>query len=192
MRNWTPRWPGSASPPRPGDWVARLRLGIVAGYLHWLEAAGVIQADTRWWLARYRVTDAARAAQARQQLDAVARSAGPVDLGQAAYAGLACAIGLDRMLYRGRRGRAECRRLRDIAAGHWTASPPGAGDSVTTGPAAGPAALQATMAQPAREAQRKATQAAVSAASLAAIAAATHAAVHAATIAVANATAATA
>jgi hypothetical protein len=185
----------SASPPRPDEWVARPRLGIVGGYLHRLEAARVIQAETRWWLARYRVTDAARVAQTRQQLDAIARSAGPVDLGQAAYAGLACAIGLDRMLYRGRRGRAERRRLRDIAAGHWTASPPGAGDSVTTGPAVGQAALQATMAQSAREAyegQRKAAQAAVGAASLAAIGAATRAAVDAATHAVANATAATA
>jgi hypothetical protein len=159
----------SASPPRPGDWVARPRLGIVAGYLHRLEAARAIQAETRWWLARYRVTDAARAAQTRQQLDAIARSAGPVDLGQAAYAGLACAIGLDRILYRGRRGRAERGRLRDIAAGHWTASPPEA-----------------------YEGQRKATQAAVGAASLAAIGAATRAAVDAATIAVAHATAATA
>lgn len=169
----------SASPPRPGEWVARPRLGIVAGYLHRLEAARVIQAETRWWLARYRVTDAARAAQTRQQLDAIARSAGPVDLGQAAYAGLACAIGLDRILYRGRRARAERRRLRDIAAGHWTASLPGVSDSVTTGSAAGQAAMQAT-------------QAAVSAASLAAIGAATRAAVDAATLAVAHATAATA
>lgn len=166
----------SASPPRPGDWVARPRLGIVAGYLHRLEAARVIQAETRWWLARYRVTDAARAAQTRQQLEAIARSAGPVDLGQAAYAGLACAIGLDRMLYRGRRQRAERRRLRDIAAGHWTASLPEAGQA----------------ARETDEAQRKATQAAVSAASLAAIDAATRAAVHAAIDAVAHATAATA
>ncbi|MBO0814157.1 MAG: GPP34 family phosphoprotein [Actinobacteria bacterium] len=184
-----------ASPPQPGDWVARPRLGIVAGYLHRLEAARVIQDQTRWWLARYRVTDAARAAQARQQLDAIARSAGPVDLGQAAYAGLACAIGLDRMLYRGRRRGAERRRLRDIASGHWMASLPGADDSVTTGPAASQAALQATMAQSARkadEAQRMATQAAVGAASLAAIDAATRAAVHAANLAVAHATAATA
>jgi Golgi phosphoprotein 3 (GPP34) len=169
----------SASPPRPGEWVARPRPGILTGYLHQLEAARVIQDQTRWWLARYRVTDAARAAQTRHQLDAIARSAGPIDLGQAAYAGLACAIGLDRMLYRGRRRRAERRRLRDIAAGHWTASQPGLGDSETTGPAVGQAAMQAT-------------QAAVSAASLAAIDAATRAAVDAATLAVAHATAATA
>lgn len=66
------------------------------------------------------------------------------------------------MPYRGRRRRAERHRLRDIAARHWTASPPGAGDSETTGPRRRP-----PWPSPPREAdetQRQATQAAVHAA----------------------------
>ncbi|MBO0816452.1 MAG: GPP34 family phosphoprotein [Actinobacteria bacterium] len=183
-----------ASPPRPGEWVAQVRLGILDGYLDRLAAAGAIQEEDRWWGTRYRITDPARAAMARQQLDAIAASAGPVDLGQAAYAGLACAIGLDRMRYRGWRRRAERRRLREIAAGHWTVTPPDAGDALPTGPVGGQAATQATTAPSASAADQaqQATNAAVSAAGQVAINAATRAAIGAATLAVAHATAATA
>ena len=57
---------------------------------------------TRFSATRWLVTDAARLAEARGRLDAIAGSVGEVDLVQTAYAGLACAIGLDYRLYRGR------------------------------------------------------------------------------------------
>jgi hypothetical protein len=82
--------------------------------------------------------------------------------------GLACAIGLDRRLYRGRARRAERDRLREVAAGRWTASSAAASDSFDPAPAAS------------------------SAATLTAIDAATRAAVSAAAQAVAQATAAAA
>jgi hypothetical protein len=158
----------SASPPRPDEWVARPRPRISGRYLERLEAVGVVRAETRFSATRWRISEASRLAEARQRLDVIAGSAGAVDLAQTAYAGLACAIGLDRRLYRGRARRAERDRLREIAAGRWTASPAAASDS----------------ADPAR--------ADSSAATLAAIDAATRAAVSAAAQAVAQATAAAA
>ncbi|MBO0816389.1 MAG: GPP34 family phosphoprotein, partial [Actinobacteria bacterium] len=93
----------SASPPRPGDWVQRPRARICGRYLARLTGTGVICEQTRFKITRWRITNTARLADARQRLDLIACSAGPVDLGHTAYAALACAIGLDRLLYPGRR-----------------------------------------------------------------------------------------
>lgn len=115
-----------ATPPWPDEWVPRPQ--ITSGYLERLMASGVICEQTSSGFPRWRITQALRLAEARQRLDLIACSAGPVDLSQTAYAALVCALGLDRLLYPGRRRRAERDRLREIAAGHWT-SPALASDS---------------------------------------------------------------
>jgi hypothetical protein len=147
----------SASPPRPGDWVQRPRPRITGRYLERLMAAGVVCERTRSQITRWRITQTPRLAEARQRLDLIACSAGPVDLSQTAYAGLACAIGLDRSLYRGRRRRAERDRLREIATGRWTTSPALASDSAN----AAPATLPATSSEEGRAALDAATLAAI-------------------------------
>ena len=167
-----------SSPPRPEEWVARPRLRIHGGYLERLAAAGVVRAQTRFSARRWRVSDASRLAEARQRLDLIAGSAGAVALEQAAYAGLACVIDLDRRLYRGRARRAERDRLREIAG----AGRP-AGLEADSDAAGGPEALAAWAgsADP--------VQARLSAATQAALDAATRAAARAAASGVARATA---
>ena len=155
------------SPLEPGEWVARPRPRICGRYLEQLTATGVICEQTRFgatWFGttRWRITQTGRLAEARQRLDLIACSAGPVDLSQAAYAGLACAVGLDRLLYPGRHRLAERDRLREIAAGRWTTSPAMASDSA-----------DATAASP--DASSGPGRAAVDAATFAAIRAATDA-----------------
>jgi Golgi phosphoprotein 3 (GPP34) len=170
-----------ASPPRPDEWVARPRLRIHAGYLERLAAAGVVRAESRFSAfsaRRWRISDPPRLAEARQRLDLVAASAGAVDLGQTAYAGLACVIGLDRRLYRGRARRAERDRLGEIARGGRTASRGAVGE-----PAGGPGA------PPAWAGSADAAQARRNAATRVAIDAATSAAARAASQGVARATA---
>jgi len=103
-------------------WVPRP--GIISGYRGRLVATGVICIQ-RGSGKRWRITQA----EARQRLDLIACSVGPVDLSQTAYAALVCALGLDRLLYPGGGRRAERDRLREIAAGHWTTSPARASDS---------------------------------------------------------------
>jgi hypothetical protein len=121
-------WIGEpTTPPWPDEWVPRPR--ITSKYLERLTASGVICEQTRFWTTRWSITQAPRLAEARQRLDRSARSAGPVDLSQTAYAALACALSLDRLLYPGWRRRAERDRLREIAAGHWTTSSALASDS---------------------------------------------------------------
>ena len=160
------------SPLEPGEWVARPRPRICGRYLEQLTATGVICEQTRFgatWFGttRWRITQTGRLAEARQRLDLIACSAGPVDLSQAAYAGLACAVGLDRLLYPGRHRLAERDRLREIAAGRWTTSPAMASDSA-----------DATAASP--DADSGPGRAAVDAATFAAIGAATDAVARAA------------
>jgi hypothetical protein len=127
----------SEDPPWPDEWVAQPRPRIAGRYLERLEAAGVVRAQTRFSATRWLVTDAARLAEARGRLDAIARSVGEVDLTQTAYAGLACAIGLDYRLYRGRGQSAERDRLQEIAAGGPTVRPTADGDSAGGGFAGG-------------------------------------------------------
>ena len=161
---------GQRRPPKASAWCARPRRGICEAYLARLAAAGAIQAQEQTRLGfirvrRWQVTDPARAQEARARLDAIARGTGQVDLVQAAFGGLAHAIGLAGRLYPGRDGRATRKRLERVADGQFTADSPGPAG------AAGAAAHHA-----AHHAAHAASHAAVSAA----VHAATHAAVSAA------------
>ena len=116
------------SPPRAGNWCSRPRRGICDAYLARLAAAGVIRAEQQTRLGfirviRGQITDTARVADARARLDAIAQGTGPVDLGQAAFGGLAHAIGLAGRLYPGRDGRDRRKRLELVAEGGLTAGP---------------------------------------------------------------------
>jgi Golgi phosphoprotein 3 (GPP34) len=168
----------TASPPRPADWVARPRLHICGSYLERLTAAGVIEPETRFWARRWRITDAVRLAEARHRADTIAASTGPVDLSQAAYAGLACAIGLDRLLYRSRGRRPERDRLRQVAAGRWTASSATPGEPTDPTQAAGQAVAQGVGSAAAAAAIYAVTQASVAAAASAVAMAASSAGGH--------------
>lgn len=161
-------------PPWADEWVARPRLRITGRYLERLMAAGVVGEQTRFGVTRWPITGTARLAEARQRLDLIAWSAGPVDLSQAAYAGLACAIGLDRVLYPGRARRAGRDRLREFATGRWTTSQVLASDSA-----------DAAAASP--DASTEAGRAAVDAATLDAINAAAYGVAAAAAAAIADA-----
>src|SRR6516162_11408842 len=86
-------------PPRASSWCSRPRRGICDAYLARLAAAGAIQRQEQTRLGfirgtRWQITDPARAEDARARLDAIARGTGQVDLGQAAFGGLAHAIGV--------------------------------------------------------------------------------------------------
>ena len=106
---------------------------------------------------RWQVTDTARVTDARARLDAIAQGTGQVDLGQAAFGGLAHAVGLAGPLYPGRDGRDRRKRLELVADGGLTAGPDG----------------------PAQHAQHAVSHS-VHAASHAAVSAAVHSATHAA------------
>jgi hypothetical protein len=155
-------------PPRPKTWVGHPGSGILAAYLARLAAAGAIRQE-RSTLAgfipvvRWRITDTARAADARARLDAIARAAGPVDTAQAAFAGLASASGLGPVLYPGWANRQLRQRLERIAKGELI-----------------PAVTDAAARGATQSATDAATQAATDAATAAATQAATHAAVSAA------------
>jgi hypothetical protein len=117
-------------PPRAKAWCSRPRRGICDAYLARLVAAGVITAHEHTRLGfirmrRWQVTDLARAQAARARLDAIARGTGEVDLAQAAFGGLAHAIGLAGGLYPGKDGRAARKRLEVVAEGDLTAAPAG-------------------------------------------------------------------
>jgi Golgi phosphoprotein 3 (GPP34) len=170
--------------PAAKAWVARTRPGLVQQYLDRLAAAGVIRAERRKMLGlfpvtRWQVVDTARLAQVRARLDAVASSSAALDSAQAAFAGLADAIGLSLLIYPGFSGAAARRNLktaakRDRPAGQEAAAR--AGDSATAVNAGDtPAAVGAV-----DRAARAATSAAMDAATSAAMDAATRAATDAA------------
>jgi hypothetical protein len=178
-------------PPRAERWVGRPRHGICNAYLERLAAAGSIRKESAV-LTRWRITRPELVADARARLDSVAVSTVPLDLSQAAFGGLAHAIGLDALLYSGWGNRGIRKRFEQIAKGQWiapatqrtshSAADPavdGAGDvPVADGP--GDPAGHAAHA-PSHAPAHAATQAAMHAATQAAVNAATHAAVHAAT-----------
>jgi hypothetical protein len=117
-------------PPRAKAWCYVPRPGICDAYLARLVAAGAITAQEQTRLRfirvrRWQVTDPARAQAARARLDAIARSTGEVDPAQAAFGGLAHAIGLAGGLYPGKDGRAARKRLEAVAEGDLTAAPAG-------------------------------------------------------------------
>jgi hypothetical protein len=143
--------------PRAGGWVGRPRRGIRAAYLNRLAQAGAVSMGHSAVLhqPRWQVTDSERLGAARQRLDVIARSKGPVTVEQRAYAGLVHATGLGKVVYPGWADRAARARLRDVAAGR--AGPPdltGSGDAATAAiratehaaKAAGRAAIQASTA----------------------------------------------
>jgi hypothetical protein len=149
-------------PPRARAWCSRPRRRICDAYLARLAAAGVIQAQQQTRLGfirvtRWQITDPARVTGARARLDAIAQGTGQVDLAQAAFGGLAHAIGLAGQLYPGRDGRDRRKRLERVADGDLTAGPDG----------------------PAQHAHHAVSHS-VHAASHAAVSAAVHAATHAA------------
>jgi hypothetical protein len=176
---------------RPRSWVGHPRSGICDAYLARLEAAGVVRSERGTRLGifpviRWRVADPARVAQARARLDAIAWSGGPAEAAQAAFAGLAHAVGLGGLLYRGRDNRQARERLKAIAEGQWTAAAVSAAPAGTPAdPLAGgaPAATDRAETHPAHHAAvEAATAAAIHASITAAIhasaAAAHHAAAH--------------
>jgi len=173
---------------RPRSWVGHPRTGICDAYLARLEAAGVVRMErgTRLGIfpvVRWRIADPARVAHARARLDAIARSGGPLEATQAAFAGLAHAVGLGGFLYRGRENRQARERLKAIASGEWTAAAVSAApDQAPADPLAGgaPAATD-------RAVTHAAHQAGVEAATAAAIDASIAAAIHASVAAAHNA-----
>lgn len=176
---------GLGRPPKAERWVSRPRRKILDSYLEHLMAAGSVRKEgsvfTRW-----RIADAARVTDARARLDAIAISASRVSLAQAAFGGLAHAIGLDNMLYPGWGNRGIRRRFREIADGQWTEpfAPDLATDTVVADAAGAGTAEHASRAAhhgAVHQASRAATHAATSAATHAAVNAATDAATHAAT-----------
>ena len=100
---------GGRRQPTAKAWVAHSRPGLVDRYLDRLAAAGVIRSEGRQIMGlfpgtRWVVVDTARQAQVRARLDAIASGSvapGSLDSEQAAFAGLAGAIGLSALLYPG-------------------------------------------------------------------------------------------
>jgi hypothetical protein len=150
-------------PPRPRAWVGKPRHGIRDAYLARLVSAGAIAAGQQgiFGRVRWQIAAPARVAEARARLDAIANSTGTVGTAEAAFGGLAHAVGLDRVLYPGFGGRQLRNRLTEVAKGQWsvTAVAGAVADSVRS---ASDAAMMAATAA--------ATQAAVDAAVQAAIA----------------------
>jgi hypothetical protein len=167
--------------PRPKTWVAHPRRGIREAYLERLAAAGALHGEPGGFLGRMRwtVTAPERVERLRAQLDAIAESTGPVSLAQAAFGGLAHAVGLDRYLY----PRFADRRLR------WRLAEVGQGQAgpVTAAVDAADAAARASSAAAAEAATQAATRAATQAATDAAIQAAVQASTAAAISAAASA-----
>ena len=162
---------GSGRGARPKAWVGHPRPRICDAYLDRLATAGAVRPEqverlgifpvTRW-----RVADPARLASARARLDEVALSDAPVSTAQAAYAGLAHAVGLPALLYRGWDNRHVRKRLERIAKGEWAAAAVSAAsqDATAASQAAISAAQQAAVAAAVDAATAAAVQAAVGAA----------------------------
>ena len=171
----------ASRPPRAERWVSHPRRGISASYLERLAAAGIIRKE-RAVLTRWRVTDAARVADARARMNAIATTATRLGLDQAAFGGLAHATGLDAALYPGWGNRGIRRRFKEVADGTWTdATDPRMADGLDAAASADASAAQhAAVHHASHAAVSAATEAAVHAATQAAVHAATEAAVHAA------------
>jgi Golgi phosphoprotein 3 (GPP34) len=185
---------GGRRQPTAKAWVARSRPGLVDRYLDRLAAAGVIRAESRQIMGlfpgtRWVVVDTARQAQVRARLDAIASGSvapGSLDSEQAAFAGLAGAIGLSALIYPGFAGAGARKNLKKAATRERSESP--AADAVADAAAATGAAAHA--ADHARDAaMRAAMNASVQAATDAAVAASIDAATQAAISASADAAA---
>lgn len=176
---------GARRPPRPKAWVGHPGARICDAYLARLAAAAAIREERGKVLGfipvvRWRVTDAARAADARARLDAIVHATGPVGTAQAAFAGLAGASGLGPVLYPGAAGRPLRKRLDQIARGELTRD---ASEAAREAESATDAALDSALDaidSALDSATDAATRAATHAATHAAVSAAVHAAHHAA------------
>jgi hypothetical protein len=104
---------------KPQGWAGKPARHLASSYLDRLIAAGSIQRQGGVLRRRWPVTDVSKAASARNRLDEIAHGTGPVDEEQASFAGLADAIGLTAMFYRGRDNRPVRQRLREITRSHW-------------------------------------------------------------------------
>jgi hypothetical protein len=166
----------SRRPLKAERWVGRPRRDIGASYLERLAASGQLRKE-RGLLTRWRIVDAQRVTDARARLDAIAVPDARLDLAQAAFGGLAHAIGLDAVLYPGRANRDIRKRFKQVAEGQWTAAAVRSASSSQM--AAVDAASQAAVDAANQAATDAATQAATDAATQAAVHAATQAAVHA-------------
>jgi hypothetical protein len=178
---------GGRREPTAKAWVARHRPGLVGRYLARAEAAGIIRAHQRKALGfvpvtRWTVLDIARAAQARARLEAVAASTGAVSPEQAALAGLASAIDVAGVVFRGRAGAAARKRLREAAKRE-----PGTADAARAVADAADDASGAAQRAAADAATRAAVDASVRAATDAAVNAAIDAATQAAVMAATDA-----
>jgi len=169
---------GGKRQPAAKAWVARSRPGLVDRYLDRLAAAGVVRAERRQVMGlfpgtRWVVVDTARQAQVRARLDAIASGSvapGRLDSEQAAFAGLAGAIGLAALLYPGFSGAAARKNLKTAAKRDRSASP-------AVGAVADAAAATQAATRAADDARDAAMRAATSAAMNASVQAATDAAV---------------
>jgi hypothetical protein len=157
----------SRRPPTAKHWITQRRTGIHEAYLARLSRARAVAPGKSSFLGqrRWQITDPDRVTRARRWLDTIASGDGHVDLTDAAFGGLAHAIGLDNHLYPGFGGHSQRKRLAQVARGQWTAA--AVKGAVN---AAGLSAMAATDA---------ATQAAMNAATNAAMQAAMAAAVQA-------------
>lgn len=118
---------GARRPPRLTSWMGRPRRRIVPSYLGKLAAAGVLEPVGDGRRQRWRIIDQAVVAAARARLDEVALGSGPADAAQTAYAGLAHAARLDRVLYPGRKNRRVHKRCQQLGRGRQPAAPLSAG-----------------------------------------------------------------
>lgn len=112
-----------AAVPSVRTWVGLNRPGLAGRHLAALMAAATIREERRKVLGlfpvtRLEVTDPGRQAQARARLDAIASGTGDIGPEQAAVAGLADAVGLAAILYRG----AALKRIRAAAGSDQLAS----------------------------------------------------------------------
>jgi hypothetical protein len=174
---------GGRRQPAAKAWVARSRRGLVERYLDRLAAAGAIRGESHQVMGlfpatRWVVADTERQARLRARLDAIASGSAVLDSAQAAFAGLADAIGLSQLLYPGFSGSAARKNLKKAAKRERTESP--AVGAVADAAAASDAATRAAVDASVRAATDAAVAASIDAATQAAIAAATDAAQHAA------------
>ena len=172
--------------PTAKAWVQRTRRGHVQSYLDRMSAAGVIRSERDTVLGllprtRWRVMDTARLIQAQKKLDAVASGWGTADAEQAALAGLAHAIGLVPLIYRGSAGADARKNIKRAVTDGRQATIKATSDAVdASGASATDAAIRAATSAATDAAIRAATDAAIAASINAATQAATDAASHAA------------
>lgn len=111
---------GGRNQPTATAWVARRRPGLAERYLARLESAWIIRVQRRRVLGfipsiRWVIINTARAARARDRLQAIAAGTGSAGPADAVLAGLASATGVAASLYPGRAGAAARERLNKAA-----------------------------------------------------------------------------